>query len=75
MELRDHPTGGFQFLATAPDAPYSAGVVALPGYEIVHAVVRRHVPVDAGFALIEQHLQQLGRPRTALCAVGVCCGC
>jgi hypothetical protein len=69
MQLRDLPAGGFRFLATTPEAPYSAGVVALPGYEIVHAVVRRHVPIDAGFALIEQHLQRLGRPRTALCAV------
>lgn len=69
MELRDHPAGGFRFLATTPDAPYSAGVAALPGYEIVHAVVRRHVPVDDGFALIERHLRRLDRPRTALCAV------
>ena len=69
MELRDHPEGGYRFLATSPNAPYSAGVVAMPGYEIVHAVPRRHVPVPDGFALIERHLQSLGRPRTALCAV------
>ena len=69
MELRDHAEGGYRFLATSPEAPYSAGVVALPGYEIVHAVVRRHVPVTEGFALIERHLRSLGRPRTALCGM------
>lgn len=69
MELREHPAGGYRFLATSPDAPYSAGVVALPGYEIVHGVVRRHVAVREGFALIERHLRSLGRPREALCAV------
>lgn len=67
--LRDHPEGGFRFLATAPTAPFSAGVVAMPGCEIVHAVLREAVPVAEGFALVERHLRRLGRPRTALCAV------
>ena len=69
MELRDHAAGGYRFLATSPDAPYSAGVVAMPGHEIVHAVVRRHVPVQEGFGVIEHHLRALGRPREALCGV------
>jgi hypothetical protein len=69
MELREHASGGYRFLATSPDAPYSAGVVAAPGHEIVHAVVRRHVPVREGFELIERHLRSLGRPREALCGV------
>ena len=69
MELREHSEGGYRFLATSPRAPYSAGVVAMSGYEIVHAVTRRHVPVDKGFALIERHLAALGRPRTALCGI------
>src|SRR5437868_3252629 len=69
MELRDHSQGGYRFLATSPSAPYSAGVVALPGYELVHAVVRRPVPADDGFALIERYLSSLGRPRTTLCGI------
>lgn len=69
MELREHREGGYRFLATTPSAPYSAGVVALPTYEIVHAVLRHHVPVRDGFALIERHLTRLGRPRTALCGI------
>jgi len=69
VELRDLSDGGYRFLATSQSAPYSAGVIAMPGYEIVHGVLRRHVPVEDGFALIERHLQSLGRPRVALCAV------
>jgi hypothetical protein len=68
-ELRDQTKGGYRFLATSPDAPFSAGVVALPGHEIVHAVARRHVPVMDGFAAIERHLRSLGRPREALCGM------
>ena len=69
MELLDQAAGGYRFLATSPDAPYSAGVVAMTGYEIVHAVVRRHVAVQEGFGVIERHLRALGRPREALCGV------
>ena len=69
MDLREHREGGFRFLATSAEAPYSAGVVATEGFEIVHASVRREVPVREGFTLIERHLEELGRPRTALCGV------
>jgi hypothetical protein len=69
MELREHREGGFRFLATTADAPYSAGVVAMEGYEIVHASVRREVAVKEGFELIERHLRGLGRPPMALCGV------
>ncbi|CAA9237843.1 MAG: hypothetical protein AVDCRST_MAG77-1348 [uncultured Chloroflexi bacterium] len=69
MELREHTEGGYRFLATSPRAPYSAGVVALPGHEIVHATLRRPVAVAEGFRLIERHLQSLGRLRAALCGV------
>lgn len=69
MDLSEHPSGGFRFLATSPDAPYSAGVGALPGFEIVHASLRRPLPVAEGFTLVAEHLRSLGRPRTALCGV------
>lgn len=69
VQLREHLAGGFQFLATSPAAPYSAGVVAMARYEIVHAVLRRHVPVSDGFRVIERHLAELERPKVALCAV------
>ncbi len=67
MQLIDNPSGSYRFLTGI--APYSAGVTALPGYEIVRAVLARPLPWRAGFARIERHLNGLGRPRAALCAV------
>jgi hypothetical protein len=40
MHLVNHPSGEFAFLPGGP--PYSAGVVALPGFEIVRATLQRH---------------------------------
>jgi hypothetical protein len=49
--------------------PYSSGVVATPGWEVVHVTLQVPVPWRDGFAAIERHLRALGRPRTALCAI------
>lgn len=67
MQLLANPAGNYRFLTGI--APYSAGVVAAPGYEIVRAVLAHSVPWHAGFARIERHLSGLGRPRAALCGV------
>src|SRR5437762_11387886 len=48
---------------------FSSGAVAMPGHEIVHAVLHVPVPWRDGFGLIDRHLRELGRPRAALCAV------
>ena len=58
--------GGYAFLQGG--FPYSAGVIALPGYSIVRARLRTVRPVSEGFAAIESHLRSIGRPTTALCA-------
>ncbi len=63
----DHPVGNYQFHPGI--APYSAGVVAMPGYEIIRVTLPQPIPYRQGFALIEAHLQKLERPRQALCAV------
>ena len=47
---------------------YSSGVVAVEGYEIVRATLRRSLPLAEGFSMIDKHLKAAGRPRTALCA-------
>lgn len=60
------PAGGFRFLEGG--FPYSQGVVAMPGHEIVRARFRGVRPLAEGFAAIERHLRGLGRPLTALCA-------
>lgn len=48
--------------------PFSAGVVALPGYEIVRARFARILPLAEGFEAIAAHLRERHRPLTALCA-------
>jgi hypothetical protein len=67
MALSEHPSGNYQFLPGI--APYSCGVVASEGYEIVHVTLRRPVPYRAGFDRIETRLRREARPLTALCAV------
>ena len=58
--------GGFNFLEGG--FPYSAGVIAQPGFEIRRVRFARPRPVAEGFACIAALLQAQGRPRTALCA-------
>lgn len=67
MQLVENPAGGFAFLPGGP--PYSAGVVALPGFEIVRATLQRPLPYREGFARIDRHLESIGRPSAALCAI------
>ena len=59
--------GGFRFLAT--DGPFSAGVAAEPGFQIVRVRAPRHTPLEEGFRLVERTLKAAGRPLTALCAM------
>lgn len=47
---------------------YSAGVGALPGYEIERVRFSKVVPLAEGFGRIKAHLEGLGRPLTAFCA-------
>src|SRR5262245_27063534 len=69
MRLTDNPKGNYRFLTGI--APYSSGVVAMPGYEIVYTVLQQPLPYQQGFALIAQHLAGLNRPRQALCAIAL----
>jgi hypothetical protein len=59
--------GGFRFLASG--GPFSAGVAAEPGFEIVRLIAPRHTRLAEGFRLVEQTLDAAGRPRAALCAM------
>ena len=67
MILTDNPIGNYRFLTGI--APYSSGVVAMPGYEIRHVTLRQPQPYRKGFELIARHLADQDRPRQALCAV------
>lgn len=79
MPLMQHPVGDYLFLPLGTDprittsAPFSGGVTATPGYEIVHAIFQRPLPYQQGFAAAERYLTALGRARTALCAVELRC--
>jgi len=64
---RDVPAGGYRFLPGI--APFSSGVVAAAGHQIVHATLRAPIPWREGFTLVERHLGELNRPRAALCAI------
>lgn len=65
--LRDHPTGGYRFLPGI--TAFSSGVLAMPGWEIVHATLAAPAPWRDGFARLDRHLREQGRPRTALCGI------
>lgn len=67
MPLTPHPTGNYLFLPGI--APYSCGVVSMPGYEIVHVIFQQPVAYRHGFDQIEKTLTTQGRPKTALCAI------
>ena len=69
MRLIDNSQGNYRFLTGI--APYSSGVVAMPGYEVIYAVLQHPLPYRQGFELIDQHLANLHRPRQALCAIAL----
>lgn len=50
-------------------APYSGGVVADPGFEIVHVRFARYIALRKGFDAVEAHLKAAGRPHQALCGM------
>jgi hypothetical protein len=65
--LVENKRGNYSFLKGI--APYSAGVVAEAGFEIVHVRLPRYFPLQAGFDTIEAHLKGVGRPLQAICAM------
>src|SRR5687768_13449842 len=68
--LVENKRGNYSFLKGI--APYSAGVVAEAGFEVVHVRLRRYFPLQAGFDAIKAHLKRAGRPLQAMC--GMECG-
>ena len=65
--LLPNPEGHYHFLQGID--PYSGGVIADPGYEIVHLTLAHPLPWREGFARIEDHLRAAGHQRQALCGV------
>lgn len=65
--LRSCAHGDYRYLPGI--GAYSGGVVAMPEHRIVHASLRAPVEYREGFAVIDRHLAEAGRPRAALCAI------
>lgn len=68
MTLTDNPRGNYRFLSGI--APYSCGVIAMSGYEIIRIRLRRPLPLHGPiFEGIGRYLSVVGRPMQALCAM------
>lgn len=65
--LITHPKGHYRFLRGID--PYSCGVVAEPGWEIVRVALAEPLPWRTGFERVEAHLAAEGCDRSALCAM------
>jgi hypothetical protein len=65
--LRDHPTGDYRYMPGI--SAFSCGTVARPGHEIVHVTLAAPIPWRAGFARVERYLDEVKRPKTALCGI------
>jgi hypothetical protein len=65
--LVENKRGNYSFLKGI--APYSAGVIAEAGFEIVHVRLSRYSPLTLGFGVVEAHLREAGRPLQALCGM------
>jgi hypothetical protein len=69
--LIHNPKGHYHFLKGID--PYSCGVIADPGYEIVHVTLTHLIPWREGFMGIDTYLQAQRLQRTALCGMQLRC--
>lgn len=67
----ENTAGNYMFLPGG--SPYSSGVRALPGYELIHTTLKRPLRVAEGIAAIAQYLARSARPASALCGVELRC--
>jgi hypothetical protein len=67
--LTDHPSGNYRFLPGI--APYSCGIAASPGFEVIHVTFQRPAPYRQGFEKVAKILKSAGRPKVALCGVSL----
>ncbi len=67
MVLSPFRPGSYRSLI-APGRPFSFGIVADPGFDLVHAVFPSPVPLGEGLDAAARHVQAAGRPVTAIAA-------
>jgi hypothetical protein len=65
--LVPHPRGSYRFLPGI--APYSCGVIANPGHEVVHVTLEVARPWREGFGFVDRFLREQGRQRAELCGM------
>src|SRR5690348_565089 len=65
--LLENIKGNYSFIPGG--SPYSAGVIASPGYELIRTTIRAPVPLAKAFDVIGDHLSAERRPLSALCAL------
>ena len=69
--LISNTRGGYQFLLGI--APYSSGVIAMPGHQIVHATLGNALPWHTGLPAAREYLEKSGLSRFNLCGVELRC--
>lgn len=66
-----NPQGGYFFLPGIE--PYSSGVIAEVGHEIIHVTLSQPLPWKEGLAATRRYLEWIGHDRHALCGVELRC--
>ena len=65
--LSNFTPGNYGFIV-ATGRPFSSGILADPGFDLVHAVFSRPLPLGQGLDLARRQVEAVGRPATALAA-------
>jgi hypothetical protein len=65
--LLEIEAGHYRFLPAG--GVFCGGVVPDDGHQVVHAILRRWLPLAQGFAFVESYLSALGLPVQALCGM------
>lgn len=66
-----NPKGGYRFLPGID--PYSSGVIAEPGFEIIHVTLKKPFPWYDGLHSARRYLESIGLTHHALCGVELRC--
>ena len=71
MRLTENLRGGYRFLEGI--SPYCSGVIAKPGYEIVHVTLQHQLPWKQGMHAAREYVAGLDLPSFALCGFELRC--
>jgi hypothetical protein len=65
LVLSEFAPGNYSFIV-AGGRPFSSGVVADPGFDLVHVTFSRCLPLGNGLEAARRYVESVGRPATAL---------